>query len=128
MTKYRPFIIDSEGFLTNQKCFIMTGERMKYLTGLLNSWLFDFAFKDSFPELLGGTRELSKIFFVKLRIPQVTSLNGALAKEIEELVERRINNESEIINNEIETKIDQLVYQLYDLTDEEIAIVEKASD
>lgn len=28
---------------------------------------------------------------------------------------------------EFESKIDQLVYQLYDLTDEEISIVEKAS-
>ena len=34
----------------------------------------------------------------------------------------------ELENIEIEQQIDQLVYQLYDLTDEEIAIVEKASN
>jgi len=127
MTKYRPFLLDRKGFLTNQKCFIMTGKNMKYLVGILNSWLFEFAFKDKFPELLGGTLELSKIFFVKLPIPLITSSNRHLADEIENLVEKILSTKKtnpESGTTVLEAGIDQIVYELYDLTEEEIAIVE----
>jgi methylase of polypeptide subunit release factors len=73
MTKYRPFFFDSKGFYTNQKCFILTSNSsdLKYLLALFNSWLFEFAFKDNFPQLLSDTLELSKVFFEQLRLLQV---------------------------------------------------------
>ncbi|MFN8863284.1 MAG: Eco57I restriction-modification methylase domain-containing protein, partial [Flavobacteriales bacterium] len=51
MTKYLPFTYDESGLLTNQKCFIITGEYLLYLTGVLNSSLWKFAFRNRFPEL-----------------------------------------------------------------------------
>ena len=74
MTKYRPFVFDNKKYFTNQKCFLITSKthNLKYLTSILNSWVFDYAFKDRFPELLGGTRELSKIFFELLPIPKIS--------------------------------------------------------
>ena len=72
MTKYMPFIYDEAYFLTNQKCFIIAGQNMAYLTAFLNSSLFKYCFRDSFPELQGGTRELSKIFFDKIPEKQVS--------------------------------------------------------
>jgi len=74
MTKYMPFFLDSEGFCTNQKCFILTGENLAYLTAFFNSNVFKISYRESFPELQGGTRELSKIFFEKLKIPRPESL------------------------------------------------------
>ena len=74
MTKYMPFFLDNEGFCTNQKCFIITGESLAYLTAFFNSNIFKICYRDSFPELQGGTRELSKIFFEKLKIPQIEDL------------------------------------------------------
>lgn len=74
MTKYMPFFLDNEGFYTNQKCFIITGEGLAYLTAFFNSNVFKICYRDSFPELQGGTRELSKIFFEKLKIPQIEDL------------------------------------------------------
>ena len=62
MTKYMPFYLDNKAFYSNQKCFIITGSNISFLTAFLNSSLFKFCFRDSFPELQGGTRELSKIF------------------------------------------------------------------
>ena len=127
MTKYRPFLLDIEGFMTNQKCFIMTGENIKYFVGLLNSWLFEFAFKDKFPELLGGTRELSKIFFVKLPIPTITPSNSHLADKIESLVGQILTAKKANLQADttaLEAGIDKLVYELYGLTEEEIGIVE----
>ena len=68
MTKFFPFVYDEESYYTNQKCFIITGEDLKYLTAIFNSKLFFFCFKDNFPELLGETRELSKVFFEKIPV------------------------------------------------------------
>ena len=73
MTKYLPFVYDDNQFLTNQKCFIITGEHVAFLTAFLNSSLFKFCFRDSFPELQGGTRELSKIFFDKIPVIRITN-------------------------------------------------------
>ena len=72
MTKYMPFVYDESKFLTNQKCFIITGGCMAYLTAFFNSSIFKFCFRDSFPELQGGTRELSKIFFDKIPIKKIS--------------------------------------------------------
>ena len=72
MTKYMPFVFDNEMYLTNQKCFIITGKYMAYLTAFFNSSLFKYCFRDSFPELQGGTRELSKIFFDKIPVYEVS--------------------------------------------------------
>ena len=55
-----------------KKCFIITGQAIAYLTAFFNSSLFKFCFRDSFPELQGGTREMSKNFFDKIPVMQVT--------------------------------------------------------
>ncbi|MBL7807778.1 MAG: Eco57I restriction-modification methylase domain-containing protein [Saprospiraceae bacterium] len=68
MTKYLPFAYDETGYFTNQKCFIITGEHLKYLSVVFNSKLFKFCFRQNFPELLGETFELSKVFFDKIPI------------------------------------------------------------
>lgn len=84
MTKYLPFVYDNKAFLTNQKCFIMTGELLPYLTAFLNSNVFKICYRDSFPELQGGTRELSKIFFENIKIPRMANL---IANDFETFVE-----------------------------------------
>nr|WP_032506613.1 TaqI-like C-terminal specificity domain-containing protein [Streptococcus mutans] len=93
MTKYLPFYLDIEGFMVNQKCFIMTGEKLNYLTSFLNSNVFKVCFKDYFPELQGGTKELSKIFFERIPVPQ-------------NVQDRAITDEE--------------IYQLYNFTEDEI--------
>ena len=40
MTKFMPFYYDEKEFFTNQKCFIVTGKHLPYLTALFNSSLF----------------------------------------------------------------------------------------
>jgi len=69
-----PFFLDNEGFYTNQKCFILTGENLAYLTAFFNSNIFKICYRENFPDLQGGTREMSKIFFEKLKIPRPESL------------------------------------------------------
>lgn len=112
MTKYMPFLYDDKSFLTNQKCFIITGERMAFLTAFFNSSLFKFCFRESFPELQGGTRELSKIFFDKIPV-----------KEISEDIENQFRTVVIDIQNEYTKKkaiqIDEMIFDLYNLNTEE---------
>ncbi|MBV2223947.1 MAG: type II restriction endonuclease, partial [Cloacibacterium sp.] len=74
MTKFMPFVLDYEGHFTNQKCFIITGEKLSFLTAFFNSKIFKICYRDNFPELQGGTRELSKVFFENVRIPDVEDI------------------------------------------------------
>ncbi len=114
MTKFLPFVYDDKGFLTNQKCFIITGEKIEFLTAFLNSSLFKYCFRDNFPELQGGTRELSKVFFDKISVINVSIETNVEFKKL--ISEIKKNNKS---NKEIELKIDELIYDLYDLSIDE---------
>lgn len=71
ITKWMPFYFDAnESIITNQKCFIMTSNStlLPYLTAVFNSSLFRCCFKDNFPDLLGNSYELRKVFFEKIPI------------------------------------------------------------
>ena len=128
MTKFLPFVYDSNGFYTNQKCFIITGGNyLKYLTGYFNSKVAARWIRENCPELQGGTRELSKIFFENISIPPVTETNQHLVAQIEGNVDKILDakdTDPDADVSELENEIDQIVYLLYDLTPEEIAIVE----
>lgn len=112
MTKYMPFVYDEANFLTNQKCFIVTGHCMAYLTAFFSSSLFKFCFRDSFPELQGGTRELSKIFFDKIPVLQVSDSTNEIFRD-------KVNDIQSNYTKEQAKEIDTLLFDLYNLTDKE---------
>ena len=112
MTKYLPFLFDDKNFFVNQKCFIITGQYIGFLTAFFNSSLFKYCFRDNFPELQGGTRELSKIFFET--IPVI-----AIDDEIET---NFLNAVKDIQNNYTHAKailLDKMVFELYKLNQQE---------
>ncbi|MDM8198885.1 TaqI-like C-terminal specificity domain-containing protein [Mediterranea massiliensis] len=112
MTKYMPFVYDEIGLMTNQKCFIITGQNMAYLTAFFNSSLFKYCFRDSFPELQGSTRELSKIFFDKIPIKQVSLEQNEIFRHIVASVQSDYTIEQM-------RSIDTMLFDLYNLTAEE---------
>lgn len=112
MTKFLPFYLDNEHFYTNQKCFFITGNNLSFLTSFLNSSLFKFCFKNSFPELLGETRELSKIFFDKIPVMEVS-------ESIERLFSEMVNDIQHTYSRQKAIHIDQAIFDLYGLTNEE---------
>ena len=116
MTKFLPFYYDEKGFYQNDKSFMITGERIAFLTAFLNSSLFKKCFIDNFPELQGGTRELRKIFFDKIPVIQV---------------DQDVNEEFRAILGQMQTqwdkniaiRIDQKIFDLYGLTKEERKVI-----
>lgn len=112
MTKFLPFVLDTEGFLTNQKCFIMTGEKLGFLTAFLNSSLFKFCFANKFPELQGKTRELSKIIMDEIPVIRVTLDQEQKFADLVKDIQNDYSKEKAI-------NIDKQIFELYGLDIEE---------
>ncbi|MCB4234879.1 hypothetical protein LDL59_06570 [Kaistella anthropi] len=121
MTKFLPFVFDIGGYLTNQKCFIITGENVEYLTAFLNSSLFKYCFRDDFPELQGGTRELSKIYLEKIPVLKVNSEQNLMFKNLLNKIHRFSSTDYEFLK--IIKEIDEMIFDLYNLTNEEKDII-----
>ncbi len=128
LTKFLNFYLDKDGeFYTNNKCFIFTANKNIYwLNAFFNSSLWRYCFRDNFPELLGGTRELRKVFFDKIPVKQISTEQEKPFKELvtKILNLKRKNPQADI--SDYERQIDKLVYELYKLTEEEIKIIESA--
>jgi len=116
MTKFLPFVYDEQGYYTNQKCFIITGIQLGYLTAFLNSSLFKYCFTDSFPELQGRTRELSKVFFDNIPVKPVN-------EEDEVRYLAAVKGIQQAYTRERAEAIDQMIFAHYGLTPEEIASI-----
>ena len=122
MTKFLPFTFDKSGFYTNQKCFILTGNNLEYLVSFFNSKLFKYCFEENFPELQGNTRELNKVIFEQIPVKTISDETPFIEKVNQILAAKKLQPTAD--TTVLENQIDQLIYQLYDLTEEEIKIVE----
>ncbi|GAA8889595.1 class I SAM-dependent DNA methyltransferase [Helicobacter pylori] len=116
-------------FYAEATSFILTGEHLRYLLGMLHSKLITFAFKTFYAG--GGLGEsgyrYKKAFIERLPIPKITPKNQELARKITDGAEQILQTkEKDPKANTLdwEKEIDALVYQLYHLTDEEIKIIE----
>ena len=100
---------------------------LEYLLGLLNSklityYLFEQTPKSSNKSYPSFTSRLLKSLPIRIDKPQIRGLIGEKAAEITIL-----KNQSPFTDTTtLESEIDQLVYELYGLTEEEIGIVENS--
>lgn len=135
------FYYDTENYYVEATNFLMTGKSVKYLCGLLNSNPVSFFFKNWYAG--GGLGEegyrYKKAFLENTPLPPITPKNEANVKKIETLVDQMLEtqklyhnakteNDKKLYKQKIDiidNQIDELVYQLYDLNDEEIKIIEE---
>ena len=121
---------DTQRFYTNQKCFIITSknENLTYLTALLNSKLNFWYFKQIGATLGANGYEMSKIFVEKLPIPKITKENQNLVDELVKLVNQILALKAQISSadtSQLECDIDNLIYKLYNLSPNDIKIIER---
>ncbi|WRG22533.1 class I SAM-dependent DNA methyltransferase [Helicobacter pylori] len=116
-------------FYAEATSFILTGEHLRYLLGMLHSKLITFAFKTFYAG--GGLGEsgyrYKKAFIERLPIPKITPKNQELARKITDYADKILQakeKDPKANTQRLEKEIDALVYQLYHLTDEEIKIIE----
>lgn len=120
------FYYDTDGFYTNDTAFIISGKSLEYLTGILNSTLFSFAYKNFYcGSTLGkrGTR-FKRDFLLKVPIPVAEKATEDRISCLVLKVQAAKKADPAADTSALEAEIDQLVYKLYGLTDEEIAVVE----
>lgn len=135
IVKSASYAWDENGIYSNDKTTIIPSTD-KYLLAILNSKACDFYLKSIASTKQGGYFEYKPMYIEKLPIPQpkdkssieqhvntLLKLNGELYREtlpsnIQQLQTRIAHTEE---------KIDQLVYELYQLTPEEIKLVEAAT-
>ena len=90
MTKFLPFYFDNGGgYLTNDKGFTINSETQSlcYLTAFLNSHLFRCCFRDNFPELMGNTYEVRKIFMDKIPVKKPAATEVSLFERLVPLIQ-----------------------------------------
>ena len=110
---------------------------LKYILALLNSKLLTFRYKSLGKQTGNGIYEYFPNGISKLPIPEIPlkeqkpfiELADKMMELNKELASCKTPKEEKLLKIQIEKtdgKIDQLVYELYDLTEEEISIIEES--
>ncbi|MGI0013679.1 MAG: TaqI-like C-terminal specificity domain-containing protein, partial [Nitrososphaera sp.] len=100
---------------------------INFFVGLLNSALLNFYYRQISQEV---GRVLAQVKPQRIKALPIADISVSQQAHLVKLVDRilaakRLDPEADTTT--LEQKIDQLVYKLYDLTDEEITIVEEAA-
>jgi adenine-specific DNA-methyltransferase len=125
------FTYDNEQFFALNTLVVVNkidnkiGPDLKFILGLMNSKLMNYVYSNKFKSTKKVFSEIQAGSVKELPIPKN---NSGIERQMIELVDKviylkKLNNDSSAIE-EMERQIDLLVYQLYDLTKEEIEIVE----
>ncbi|GAA9980613.1 class I SAM-dependent DNA methyltransferase [Helicobacter pylori] len=132
MAKEPCFVYEEKGFYAPAPANIITGDKIeiKYITALLNSKCIYFAMRKFY--MGGGIEgELKTNNLEKIPILQITPQNQKLAHKITDCAKAILalkEKDPKANTKELEKEIDALVYQLYNLTDEEIKIIEEGQE
>ncbi|MCQ2859211.1 class I SAM-dependent DNA methyltransferase [Helicobacter pylori] len=125
------FIYENSQIFLEKTAFMIVSDvyNLKLLTALLNSKLITFYFKDFCGGCILGKSgyQYNKHALEKIPIPQITKSNKPTADKIIVLVDKILQakeKDPKANTQGLEKEIDALVYQLYNLTDEEIKIIE----
>ena len=145
---FRPTFVPAQGevlvpFSVNMFVpFESTNEHVDYITGLLNSKLLWKWFRHHAKrrgvglEINGNVLSMAPIRTINFTNAKEAAMHDELVRSVADMmsVQRdlrrvRIEQQKSVLRqqiNAIDRQIDQLVYQLYGLTDDEIAVVEEA--
>src|SRR5690606_7081115 len=105
-----------------------TQESYEYLLAIANSKLLWWFLKMTGDTLQGDARTFKTNYLNPFPLPQEIDLSfeNSISQKVKEVLSTKKEN-PKAQTKALEAQIDQLVYQLYGLTEEEIAIVEEAT-
>jgi hypothetical protein len=107
------YAIAPEGFFVNAPCPMIVPAN-KYLLAILNSKLADYYIRNLGVTRNGGYFEYKPMFIEQMPVPLISETQQ---KEISKLADG-------IVSPKSENKINEIVYQLYRLTDDEVDFIE----
>ena len=118
------FTIDKHHFYTNNTIFFFTGKNLEYHLAILNSKLAKWYF-----ELISTTSGVGTNRWLKYKIEQFPikdiseTAQAPIIAKVEQILSLK-KADPATDTSQLDSEIDTMVYELYDLTAEEIAIVE----
>tara|TARA_Y100000389_G_C17462808_1_gene523104 strand:+ start:598 stop:4056 length:3459 start_codon:yes stop_codon:yes gene_type:complete len=120
-TEGKRFTYSKEPIYGTANMFFIKSERvsLKYLTALLNSELFYFYMGERLKHT-GDLLQIDKNQFLKIPL-YVPDKTKDFEKLVDNIVEAKKNNQDTCV---FQNQLDQLVYKLYDLYEDEIKIIE----
>ena len=111
--------LNGEYYPLNNFSFVVSenGNSLKVLLGILNSRLMNWYFSNCFVDY-----NIKPKYIEQLPLP-AKIISSDLENKVTEILSLKANDK-EIDTSVLENQIDQIVYKLYDFTDEEIKIIE----
>ncbi len=121
-------ISDNEIYLLNSAYFLIPPKdlNIKFLNGLLNSKVIKYYLRLIANTSGVGTTRWINIYVKDFPVARDVMIESKINEVVNKVIFLKKQNPS-TDTTELESQIDQLVYQLYNLTEEEIAIVEGSS-
>lgn len=119
------FYRDNANFYVANSAYILTGNCLDYLTALLNSTAVTYIFQTFYATGNLGKKgyRYKKGCFKNLPIPQLSQAEQRPFVDLVEQIQAAKQQNPDADISGLDDKIDELVYQLYQLTPAEIAIV-----
>lgn len=122
INKSLDFCIDTDQVYLNDKCFFITGNHLHYLCALLNSSLFKFCYRSSFPDL-GEAIEIRKSAMDLIRIKPIhASIDLMFRSKLEEF--SRHKNDP-LVMRAVQKEIDLLIFKIFEIDSFEQEIIEQ---
>ena len=116
------FSFDMQNIFLDKTSFMLVGNDLKFLLGILNSTIVEYYLRQTVVKLGAGSMGLAKIF---LELTPIVKPTSAIKKSIENLVDEIIiaKEQSKYTKN-LEREIDNLAYKLFDFDTEDIKFIE----
>lgn len=116
------FTIDNSMMYIDATLFMLP-QNDKYLLGILNSTACDFYFRSISPQIMGKNYRFKKSYLFQIPIPDAPDdLRQKIASLAQECLDVAKDNPDQLPT--LEVKLNQLVYQAYELNDGDIALIE----
>lgn len=122
MTKEPCFVYENQGMFINQTCYFIPKDDV-YLCAVLNSKMIYFYMRQTASKLGDGALRWIKQFVETIPVLEQNAQNSQKIEKIRALAKERGNAKAEKAQ-ELESQIDHLIYELYDLDSHQIELIE----
>ncbi len=118
------FACSGRDTICNQKAFMVTGNSLRYLCAILNSKIITWLVKNTAVTTGMGLTQWDKFTVERLPIPKIPATEQRPFIRLVDAILAAKRTDPKADTADLEAEVDQLVYRLYGLTDEEMAAVE----
>lgn len=113
---------DDKGMYLTNSAYFLTGKNIKYILAILNSKLTDYYFFQITAKIAGGRKRYTKQYVEQVRIPEIpVEQQKPFVKLVDKILESK---QKGLDTAALENEIDIMVYKLYNLTYEEVEIID----